>query len=264
MERRVATGPSRLRLHAGLLVVVGLALAVLVPIPVLTSIPAQAATTSGCMIEDASLTWGFKESFRSYISGVIARGEWTTANGASYATPDFSWSTGTGAVNKTRVDGRVIFDGSITFTGHGGILNTTVANPVIQLSGGTGELLLDVTGTTQDGDVVDAPSVAFARLDLSGGHWNANGHTATVSDVPVTLLASGATAFGTYEAGEPFDPITLSMTTRAECSDVAWSSPSDVAAGAPFWLGWLGGGIIALAIGSIVAAVVVTVRRRRV
>ena len=45
---------------------------------------------------DATLTWGFKESFRAYIDGDIANGEWTTSGGATYETPEFSWSDGTG------------------------------------------------------------------------------------------------------------------------------------------------------------------------
>ncbi|HEV8012740.1 MAG TPA: HtaA domain-containing protein, partial [Pontimonas sp.] len=29
-----------------------------------------------CQVEDVSITWGFKESFRSYISSSIANGSW--------------------------------------------------------------------------------------------------------------------------------------------------------------------------------------------
>ena len=48
---------------------------------------AQAGSSSqapGCDVVSASLEWGFKESFRGYIDGSIANGEWTVAEGAAY------------------------------------------------------------------------------------------------------------------------------------------------------------------------------------
>lgn len=83
------------------------------------------AASEACAVTDAELTWGFKEAFRSYISGTIANGEWTTADGATYATPDFSWTSGAGNYDGSSGEGLLGFTGSITFTGHGGILNTT-------------------------------------------------------------------------------------------------------------------------------------------
>ena len=60
-------------------------------------------------------------------------------------------------------DSTIAFAGAIRFTGHGGILDTTVANPVIKWSGGTGTLYLDVSGTTQEGDPVDESGSAVRR-----------------------------------------------------------------------------------------------------
>ena len=85
---------------------------------------------------DASLTWGFKETFRSYISGTIANGEWTVADGATYETPDFGWADGVGSFDPSTGEGTISFDGSIRFTGHGGVLDTTVSNPQLRLLGG--------------------------------------------------------------------------------------------------------------------------------
>ncbi len=174
-----------------------------------------AAVTTGCAVTDAALTWGFKESFRSYISGTIANGEWTVANGATYATPEFGWSAGTGTISDGV--GTIDFDGSVEFTGHGGILDTTVANPRLVFDGsGTARLLLDVSGTTQQGETIDEKAVDFASIDLG---------TATYGDGTVTIVAArtiltepGAVAFGTYEAGEPFDPLTVTLTADPACT----------------------------------------------
>lgn len=166
-----------------------------------------AAVPEACTVDAATLTWGFKESFRAYISGTIANGEWTVADGAQYETPTFSFPDGTGTW--AAVQSRVSFEGAIRFTGHGDILDTTVANPVLEWSGTTGTLYLDVSGTTQEGDPVDEAAVAFAELVLPEAGTGSD--PSVLDDIAVTLTEEGAAAFGTYEAGEVFDPITLDL-----------------------------------------------------
>lgn len=176
--------------------------------------------TATCAVTDATLSWGFKESFRSYISGTIANGEWTVADGASYATPDFGWSAGAGAFEQ--FDGRVTFAGSIRFTGHGGVLDTTVANPQLVFADATtAYLLLDVSGPTMDGDEVDETGVSFVQLDLGAGDVSVDGSTITATDVPTTLTAAGHTAFPNYEVGTAFDPVSFTIATASGCADAA-------------------------------------------
>ncbi|MEO8529161.1 MAG: HtaA domain-containing protein, partial [Pseudolysinimonas sp.] len=62
-----------------LLLAVTLALA-----PAATSLAAE-SLVQGCVVSTAQLSWGFKESFRAYIDSTIANGEWTEADGATYA-----------------------------------------------------------------------------------------------------------------------------------------------------------------------------------
>jgi hypothetical protein len=174
------------------------------------------ATASVCTVTDAELVWGFKESFRAYIDGAIANGEWTTTGNASYDTPLFTWSGGAG---DTDADGAltVRFSAAVRFTGHGGILDTTVENPRIVIDGDTALLLLDVHGTTQAGDAVDASAVEFAELDLAAADRTRDGDALTVVGIPAVLTEAGAAAFGTYDAGETLDPITLTATVDGEC-----------------------------------------------
>jgi hypothetical protein len=187
---------------------------------------APAAET--CAVDDATLTWGFKESFRSYISGTIANGEWTVADGASYETPYFGWTGGAGELDAGR--GTIQFTGSITFTGHDGILDTTVANPQLVFDGSdTAMLLLDVSGTTQEGVPVDERAVEFATIDLEGA---VGGDDVVLTDSPLVLTGGGATAFGTYEAGEQLDPIRAVLPGAAECDLL----PGGPGAGAVFAL----------------------------
>ena len=236
--------------------VVALVLAGLVVAPA-----AAVADTADCALSDGTMTWGFKESFRSYISSSIANGEWTVADGATYQTPDFGWSNGEGTFTTRSGAGSLAFAGSVTFTGHGGILNTTVANPVVSfISPTTAHLLLDVSGTTQEGAVIDEKHVQFAALDLAAGTTMLTGHRVSIREVTATLLPAGATAFGTYEAGEPFDPATISFTAGAGCA-FADSEPAPIVP-APAdnrWLLWL---LTIPGAGLVVGAVVLWRRRQ--
>jgi hypothetical protein len=174
-----------------------------------------AASELPCTVSDASLVWGFKENFRAYIDGSIANGEWTTDGEVSYTTPDFTWANGSGRADDDALDLR--FSGSVRFTGHGGVLDTTIANPRVVIDGDRAVLLLDVHGTTQAGDPVEQTGVEFAELDLDGATRTDDGELRTLADVPATLTAAGAAAFGTYPEGEALDPLTVVATVDSEC-----------------------------------------------
>jgi hypothetical protein len=240
------------------------------------SIAAKAATTAvaGCVVDDAALTWGFKESFRSYISGSIANGEWTVADGATYAVPNFGFSGGTGAYDAETAAGLLSFAGSITFTGHGGILNTTVSNPQLQLVDETSAvLLLDISGTTQDGAEISRTGVEFGAVDLSGAVTDENG-SISITDAPAVLTAAGADAFGTYPEGEALDPITATFSVAADCALPAEEEETPVTTMAQDEtetavvtdeasdLGWIIWAVLALIVIAAIVAVVLVLRRR--
>jgi len=213
--------------------------------------PTVAAAADACEVQSSTLTWGFKESFRSYISGSIANGQWTVADGATYETPSFGWTDGQGTFD--RATGTLAFTGSITFTGHGGILNTTVANPEIRfVDGQHAVLLVDVSGTTQQGAQIDEQQVEFVDLDLAGA-ITSDAATVSVTDAAATLTAAGAEAFGTYQAGEQFDPITLTLTVDPACATIPAPSPT--------WWVWVFAGVAGLVAAAVVVALVL--RRRR-
>ncbi len=174
-----------------------------------TAAPVQAP---GCDVESATLEWGFKESFRGYIDGSIANGEWTVADGATYATPSFGFAATDGRVDPRAPNGSVAFGGSVRFTGHGGILDTTIANPVLVLRGAEPALLLlDVSGPTMEGDVVEVTATPFVTIDLGGRDLTPVAGVVTIEDAPTALTADGEAAFPNYPAGEEFDPVTITL-----------------------------------------------------
>ena len=216
--------PLRSRAISCALVALGIA----API-VLIGGPAAAADES-CTVSGATLDWGFKESFRAYIDGSIANGEWTTADGASYATPTFSWADGTAEIDPSAHTTEVTFHGSVRFTGHEGILDTTIADPVVKIAAdGTATVLLDVSGPTMEGDQVDLADVEFVTGPVDPDSIAAEGGQQLAITAPA-LTSAGSTAFPNYEAGTPFDDLTLSLPATDDCRvELA-------EAGAPTWI----------------------------
>lgn len=237
------------------------------------------AALDGCTVARADLAWGFKESFRSYISGSIAHGDWSVGDGVAYETPEFRWTTSTGTLDVAELTGEVPFSGAVTFTGHDGLLNTTIANPTIRFTGrDIAYLLLDVSGVTMDDalagntqNVQTVSQVSFAKLDLAAGEIVAseNGAEITLTDVPSAITAAGYAAFPNYEEGTAFDSLDLTVSTRTDCGTPPAASghaaPAAImpvrADGDPVavWVWWAGGGLLAaVAIGAVIA-----VMRRR-
>ena len=165
------------------------------------------------------LSWGVKSSFVSYVTGGIAKGTITTSGGASRVGSAFTWGVGTGTLASSG-QGTVSFPGSVHFTGHDGVLDTTLSHPRVKITGAhSGVLIVDVTSTDMSGNDVAGGTVTFANLSF--GSVSSSGGTATA-----TLTAAGATSFaGFYEAGQAMDSLTVSFsgaraaTTEQVCYD---------------------------------------------
>lgn len=220
-------------------------------------------TEQPCIVTDATLDWGFKESFLAYIDSNIAKGTWALS-GVTDEDNIFHWKNGEGSVNELGDAGTVAFEGSIQFTGHDGALDTTIANPQIELGeNGIAYLLLDVTGETQEGEAVSQEGVRFAKLDISG--LEKTDTNLSIADATATLTAEGAAAFGTYPAGEQLDTVAFTLPITATCAgDAATTEPMPISAqaddaGMPTWLIIL---IIVVVLAIVAAGVVFFVRRR--
>jgi len=205
-----------------------------------SSAPGALLAEGECQVLESEVSWGFKESFRSYISGAIALGQWTTSGDVSYDTPAFIFSGGEGAIAPDRTSGSVAFEGELLFEGHGGILRTSLANPTLTLDGHRrATLVFDVTGDTMDRVSVSADDVEFVtlewsagddRLDVATGEW-------AVTGAQATLTAAGSGAFGTYPEGEVFDPLDLRLVGTPACFTHSALNP---------W--WIAGGVLGAAI----------------
>lgn len=234
----------------------------------------QARELEGCAVDDASLTWGFKESFRAYIDGAIAHGEWTVSDGAAYETPEFGWADGAGAYEPATHTGLVGFTGTIRFTGHDGLLDTTIANPQLRfVDKNTAYLLLDITGVTMEDAMAgktDTPVVAaavpFVKLDLAGGDLEVTEDgTITATGIPSQITSEGYTAFPNYEAGTAFDPVsfTIPVTRCAALTKTGDTVEAIDNTGDTTDLSWLIWVAVAILIAGAIVVTIVLVRRRR-
>lgn len=266
------------RLRAG-------AIAAALVAPMLAAFPATAAVAAptvvapaaACAVSDGSLSWGFKESFRSYISGTIAKGAWEPINGATYETPEFGWSAATGTFDPQTLTGDVAFTGGVHFTGHNGLLDTTIAGPTLSFTPDGGTLMLDVQTVSMDDamagntdNVQSFTQVPMVTLDLATVPLSSDGTVITGTAVPTAVTQEGFDAFGSYEAGTPFDAVTFSftvacatpepepeMTTMAEpeVTVTPISAESDAGVSPALWFA-IGGGVVAALIATFTSIVV--------
>ena len=206
----------------------------------LSSIPATSLADGQCQVLESEVTWGFKESFRSYISGAIAMGQWTTSGDVGYVTPAFIFSGGEGTIAPDRASGSVAFEGELLFEGHGGILRTSLANPTLTIDAGrSATLVFDVTGDTMDMVSVSAEDVEFVTLEWSAGDETVDVATGewVVTGAQATLTSAGSESFGTYPEGELFDPVDIRLLVTPSCFTASALNP---------W--WVAGGILSLAL----------------
>ena len=174
-------------------------------VPVKAANKAPAASADG-KVASADLGWGVRDSFRNYIRGGIANGSWDL-NGTTYSDNAFQWAKGTGSFKDGK--GSISFTGSVHFTGHHGILDTTISNPRLEINGKTAVLYATVVGNDMDGKSQNYGEVALLNVDVSG--LQVSGDKISISGAGTTITAEGAKAFaGFYEAGKDMAPLSFS------------------------------------------------------
>ncbi|UNK70042.1 HtaA domain-containing protein [Microbacterium sp. H1-D42] len=173
-------------------------------------------------VTGGTLDWGLKESFRSYVEGPIAKGEFSGG----------SFSVANGSLNTEAGDrGQIRFSGSLSATGHNGLLDFRLSNPRVVLNGnGTGSLYAHVRSTDTAGNQTTNATVRFATLSFNA---KSSGSSFSVNGASARLTADGAAAFaGFYEAGAPLDAVSLSVNLGGTVSCDAATDPTGSGAAA--------------------------------
>lgn len=239
-------------------------------VPVTRTREVQEQGASDGTIKSANLGWGVRDSFRNYVRGGIANGSWEL-NGTSYSSDAFNWSNGTGTFKGGK--GSISFSGSVRFTGHHGILDTTIANPRLEINGNSGTLYATMNSNDSSGKATNYGEVALLKVDLSG--LQSSAEAVSINGAATTLTAEGAKAFaGFYEAGKDMAPLSFSAaingakTTTKTVTETVYegegcdpvTGKSLASTGASGVEGTLVAGFIAVAAG---AGTVVYTRRRK-
>lgn len=239
-------------------------------VPVTRTREVQEQGASDGTIKSANLGWGVRDSFRNYVRGGIANGSWEL-NGTSYSSDAFNWSNGTGTFKGGK--GSISFSGSVRFTGHHGILDTTIANPRLEINGNSGTLYATMNSNDPSGKATNYGEVALLKVDLSG--LQSSSDAVSINGAATTLTAEGAKAFaGFYDAGKDMAPLSFSAaingaktTTKTVSETVYEGEGCDPVTGKPLAStgasgveGTLVAGFIAVAAG---AGTVVYTRRRK-
>ena len=239
-------------------------------VPVTRTREVQDQDASDGTIKSANLGWGVRDSFRNYVRGGIANGSWEL-NGTSYSSDAFNWSNGTGTFKGGK--GSISFSGSVRFTGHHGILDTTIANPRLEINGNSGTLYATINSNDLSGKATNYGEVALLKVDLSG--LLSSSDAVSVNGAATTLTAEGAKAFaGFYDAGKDMAPLSFSAaingaktTTKTVSETVYEGEGCDPVTGKPLAStgasgveGTLVAGFIAVVAG---AGTVVYTRRRK-
>lgn len=145
-----------------------------------------------------SLSWGVSSAFAKYVTGPIAKGEVSTSgvggSGGGYLFPQAAG----GSWDIASQTGSVQYSGVVSFTGHKGLLQEGVSNPMIQVTG-------------PDSGVIYSGGAQWGTLNLGAASKSvgANGEV-TWSGVPVSGGFSGG-ASGGNQYSLPADPLTFTV-----------------------------------------------------
>ncbi|MER5380470.1 HtaA domain-containing protein [Streptomyces sp. NPDC002688] len=169
------------------------------------------ASAAEAPLKDYELTWGIKQSYRSYVTGMAA-GSFTPADGATQAAGNgaFTFAGGSGTYDSDTHAVRLGFAGSLKIASklHG--FELTLSD--VRFDSAAAEITADVTsgGTTQD-------DVPLADVTV----------TRTMADMETKLTKEAATVLGSasYE-GAAGDPLTVVQKPAATPSPTATATDS--------------------------------------
>lgn len=198
-----------------------------VPVISVAAAAPSLAASSNLRTVTGTLTWGVKQSFRSYVINMpISQGTITLSGGVTQTGGDaspFVWPAGSGTVAD---DGGVSvqYGGSVRFLKHDGELDVTISEPLLTVAP-NGSGTISVTHTTPEGTsnpvlaLVNSVVVndAGSAVDVSNGDPSADADgSATIlaeTGVPVfTAVISGSESVF-YEAGAQMNAFSTALTS---------------------------------------------------
>ncbi|WP_406710959.1 HtaA domain-containing protein [Trueperella pyogenes] len=176
------------------------------------------------------LNWGVKESFRKYIKG-LAHGDWKLSDGT---TGEFTFPLKDPKGFTPGKYDKLDFGGKVHFTGHGGVLDITIADPTVRKVDSRWVLEATLSASTFDhskiGDILTGkikPTKSEIVTDrivlatLSDPEITGPEEDQTIRFGSVKITKEGAQKFaGGYEEGKELDPLSITVSTgKADGTD---------------------------------------------
>lgn len=176
---------------------------------------ASPAVAAPADIVEGSLNWGFKASFRTYVSMGNGNPPIAVSNGASInADGTFAFPSTGGSYDAATGEANATYGGTVVFSYPAHFFTITLANPTVSISGGAATLKADVNLASAAAEPVQVTQATIATLTTSGSNPAAGADGVTGTALAATLTAAGASAFnGFYAAGEPLDPLSFTAAT---------------------------------------------------
>ncbi len=181
-------------------------------------LPAEPTLTSPLAVADGPADWGFKSSFRGYVTGTQEPGSAGSISALEGATDNGGGSfrfSGDGEYVRQPSAGndQLVLDGEgvLLFCKKAHSFHVVIKDPTVIVDGANSRIVASV-GLNRAGTWGGFKRAAIAALDLTGLRptYSADGKTATWTAVPAKLTADGAAVTGLYPAGTGLDPITVS------------------------------------------------------
>lgn len=142
------------------------------------------------------LQWSIKDSLLGYLRGIedgVIEAETPAVFAGSYFT--FSEDSAASNYDADTLTGTLHFQGTAKLSGHWGMMNIVVKNPLIELENGSGQLLI-----AQGGILSPETYEPFVQLE----------HIAGTNDYRTILTAQGRLVLGEqYQVGQELSPLTL-------------------------------------------------------
>ncbi|MEV1018853.1 HtaA domain-containing protein [Streptomyces sp. NPDC050264] len=191
------------------------------PTATATTTPKPAASASedaaSGEVADGNLDWGVKESFRTYITGPIAKGKVELTGGAAKNGSVYRFGDASGSYDADAKSLDAKFAGKVRFLGHeeGGTyaLDLQFSDLHVTAKGGSGKLVADVSSKDQEsGKVTTYADLTVATFKIGSGDLTAKNDVVGLDGAAATLTADGAKAFGGfYQAGAALDPLDVAV-----------------------------------------------------
>ncbi|MFI7024012.1 HtaA domain-containing protein [Micromonospora sp. NPDC049900] len=175
------------------------------------------ATAAPADVTAGSLDWGFKSSFRAYVSTGNGNPPIAVADGATRnADGTFKFPVAGGTYDSATGATTVNYGGTVVFSYPSHFFKITLANPTVVVDGAGGSLLADVDLEVSGGgfEPVQIEQAAIATLGTGGTNPTVSGDSVSWSNLTTTLTETGASAFaGFFTAGTALDPTSFTFTT---------------------------------------------------